>query len=218
MLKPYGCLLLFCLHFAPAPALAQDSLGPKTPKIEVRQDGSGTAITIIDADGWQATIDAVLKLRKDSTLSIDDLSALADTKPAAYRYELARRLCITDPQRGLRESMRANVESRYDAKRCVDSTAAAGITLTSEILFDFRDTACNSKDVMGPDNLFDAMHDLSTDPAIVKQRKSPWWICSHGMAAIQAGMENKTLAKDEWLVPEDQWLEIWDYLNGKPKQ
>lgn len=218
MLKPYGCLLLFCLHFAPAPALAQDQLGPKTPKIEMRQDGSNTATTIMDADGWQATIDAVLKLREDTTLSIDDLSALADTKPAAFRYELARRLCITDPQRGLRESMRANVESRYDAKRCVDPTASAGITLASEILFDFRDTACNSKEVMGPDNLFDAIRDLSIDPAIVKQRKSPWWICSQGAAAIQAGMENKTLAKEEWLVPEAQWLEIWDSLNGKSKQ
>ncbi len=45
-------------------------------------------------------------------------------------------------------------------------------------------------------------------PHLFTDDVSPIWICIHGLGVIRAVQENKALKKEQWLVPESEWLSI----------
>jgi hypothetical protein len=123
-----------------------------------------------------------------------------DWLPPAYIYELARRTCATDPDRAIYIFNLAGSRMRYDAFRCVDETALEGIAATiaslpmpeCRVLLDMKKTVA-------------ALKKLRASPAPFASKASPWWICSHGMAAVEAGLANKELAPSDWEKPEAEW-------------
>jgi hypothetical protein len=187
------------------PASSEEA--PKTPEIVIEKQGNVTNITT-GASGWAGVIKAVQKLRtlpadKDPQV-IDVLEKNMDALPPAYIYKLARRTCASDPDRAIYLLHLAGSRARYDAYRCVDTSAEAGVTAT---LMSLPMPECNalrdmSKTVAALKKLRDLKEELFSSTA------SPWGICSHGMAAIEAGLSHKTLATSEWRKPESEWAAI----------
>jgi hypothetical protein len=55
-----------------------------------------------------------------------------------------------------------------------------------------------------------SMRKLRDAKELFSSKASPWWICSHGMAAVAAGLSKKTLDVKEWLKPEHDWQKMRD--------
>jgi hypothetical protein len=179
---------------------------PETPQVVVENQGNVTLIKT-GGTGWAGVIEAIQKLRalpadKDAQL-IDVLQKNMDTLPPAYIYELARRTCASDPDRAIYLFDLAGARARYDAFRCVDETAQEGIaaTIMSLPMPECKALADMSKTVAALKTLR-----ASTEP--FSSMAPPWWICSHGMAAVMAGLSNKTLAMSEWEKPQSEWAGI----------
>jgi hypothetical protein len=187
---------LLCL-----PALAEET--PKTPQIVIEKQGNVTSITS-GGSGWSGVIKDVQNLRtlppaKDAQV-IAFLTKNMDALPPAYMYELARRTCASDPDRALEVFGVAGMRIRYDIYRCVDKTAQAGLAAT---LMSLPLPACRI--LQDKPKVVASLKRLRSSQELFASRASPWWICSHGMAAISAGLEHKTLAASEWLKPEAEW-------------
>lgn len=176
----------------------------KTPEVSIEQRGNITSIKTAGA-GWGGVIKAVQALRaapatQDAEL-IQSLTKDMDSLPPAYIYELARRTCASDPDRAIYLLYLAGMRVRYDALRCVDPTAQAGVTATLMSLPMPECKALSDKERITP-----ALKALRASPQVMfASKESPWWICSHGMAAITAGLQKKSLQTSEWQRPESEW-------------
>lgn len=183
---------------------ASDEDTARQPEIAVEVDGSTRRISVGGDDSWQGTIEKIQALREvpreNDEQVIDTLRQNLDTLPPAYMYELARRTCASDPDGAAYLFGLAGLRMRYDAFRCVDETARAGIEATLYSLQSPDFAACVSTD-----RLVAAFRKLKGSNEPYASEASPWWMCSHGMAAIQAGLANKALTAGEWLKPEDEW-------------
>lgn len=188
------------------PATARAQEGPQRPQVEVEQRGTTTNLTI-GGSGWGGVIKDIQALRAlpadDDAEVVDKLQRDIDTNPPAYIYELSRRVCAKDPQRAAYLFAVAGLRMRYDAYRCVDETALGGVTMTLMSLpMRECDALADNAVVM---SAFRRAHD-SKD--LFSSKASPWWICSHGMAAMRAATEKKTLQPGDWLKPESDWPAI----------
>jgi hypothetical protein len=105
----------------------------RTPEITIETDGKITNIAV-GGIGWQGVIANVLKLRQiprdKDPLVISALRDNIDALPPAYIYELVRRTCVTNPDQASDLLSLAFMRTRYDAYRCVDETAKAGVHAT----------------------------------------------------------------------------------------
>jgi hypothetical protein len=193
------------------PGRAEDA--PKQPELVVEQQGRVTNIRVGGAS-WSGIIKEVEALRalpadKDGEV-IDKLQKELDTNPPAYIYELTRRVCRTDPQRAVDLFALAWHRIRYDAVRCVDKSARAGVYAT---FLSLPLQECRALD----DNRFvrPALEKVLNSSDLFASKASPWWICSHGMQAIMAAMEKKTLQTSDWLKPESEWPAIRQEILGQ---
>lgn len=179
--------------------------GARRPEISAETRSKSTDLSVGGPDSWKGVIASVLALRQipraKDTEVIADLRKRMDELPPAYMYELARRVCATDPKEASDLFNLAGMRLRYDAARCVDETAMAGVQATVYALQspDFR--TCLS----GDDALVPSLERVRVTGQLFTSQASPWWICSHGLGAIRAGLAGKTLAKEDWLKSEDQW-------------
>lgn len=180
---------------------------PRTPQIEIQTNEPITNIQTA-GDGWGGVIRKVQELRKiprdrDSEI-ISALSGNLDNLPPPFAYEVVRRTCSTDPQRASHLFALASGRIRYDAYRCKDATASAGVQAT---MFALQMPECRS---MLSDNelFFSSMRRIKDAEEMFSSKASPWWICSHGMAAIGSGLQKKALAVADWLKPEQEWPAI----------
>lgn len=143
---------------------------------------------------------------------IEKLTRDKDTLPPPFLYELAARSFATNKLEAGYYFGLAGTRGRYDAFRCRDKTASAGIGMSLMVLDE------RLKPMM---EYFRAhQKELAQAYRLVRDRNdgfngkaSPWWICSHGMMAVSAGMSGKALREEDWLKPESEWPAIRDSLN-----
>jgi hypothetical protein len=184
--------------------IAQDA--QRRPEITIEIDGNLTNISI-GGDGWGGVIANIQRLRqipRDKDLSVvSALRSNMDALPPAYIYELVRRTCLTNPNEAAYLFNLAGARMRYDAYRCVDETAKAGVQAT---LVSLQMPECNAS--FNNELILAALNQLRDAKEIFSSGASPWWICSHGLAAIAAGLSNKTVDAAEWLKPEGEWPRI----------
>jgi hypothetical protein len=195
------CVAVLTLLALALPATGEET--PKTPQIVVEKQGNVTMVTT-GGSGWAGVIEAIQKLRAlpadKNAQVIEALQKNMDALPPAYIYELARRTCTTDPERAIYLFHLAGSRARYDAFRCVDETALEGIeaTLMSLPMPECKALADTSRMVAALKKLRGSQEQFSSTA-------SPWWICSHGMAAVMAGLSNKSLTTSEWEKPQTEW-------------
>jgi hypothetical protein len=185
--------------------LAQEP--PRTPQIEIETHGAITNLSS-GADGWSGIIKKVQALRqipRDQDASVvAALTKNMDSLPPPYAYELARRLCVSDPQRASDVFAVAGQRMRYDALRCTDETAKPGVQAT---LMSLQMPEC--KDMLSNTDLhLTSLRKVRDAKEAFASKASPWWICSHGLKAFGAALEKKTLAPSDWLKPESEWPAI----------
>ena len=189
------------LMIAALPAASEQA--PETPQIVIEQEGKVTKVSV-GGGGWEGVIEAVQKLRElpadKSAQVVDVLQKNMDALPPAYIYELARRTCTSDPDRAVYLFNLAGSRARYDAFRCVDETAQEGIAAT---LMSLPMPEC--KALGDTAKMVAALKKLRTSKEQFASTASPWWICSHGMAAVMAGLMNQSLATSEWEKPKAEW-------------
>jgi hypothetical protein len=193
-------------------AAGQES--PRKPEVTIERDGNITNFTSAGAGSWRPVITGVLKLREipreSDAYVISTLTAEMDDLPPLYLYELVRRTCISDPERASYLFGLAGMRLRYDAYRCVDASAKAGVHAT---VFALQMPECGSM-LSDLDLSLKSLRKLRDAKELFSSKASPWWICSHGMAAMQAGLEKRTLDVAEWLKPESEWEKIREQVRG----
>jgi len=187
---------------------------PRKPQVTIEKEGNIINIIGVGAGSWRAVITSVQKLREvpresDSSV-VATLAANVDALPPPYLYELVRRICISDPERASYLFGLAGLRARYDAYKCVDETAKAGVHAT---VFSLQIPECKSM-LSDTDLFLSSMRKLRDAKELFSSKASPWWICSHGMAAIKAGLEKRTLDVAEWLKPESEWEKIKEQVRS----
>lgn len=180
--------------------------GARKPEVSSQTKGNVTSTNVSGPWGWKAMVDAARGIRnlpadRDAEI-ISTLTAKKDELPAPYLYEVVRRVCATSPDEAAFLFMLAGMRMRYDAFRCLDETAQAGIQAT---LVEASPIVCPA--TTEPKRLVSALKRVKADPSLFATKYSPWWICSHGMAAVQAGLAGKTLTEGEWLLQREKWSE-----------
>jgi hypothetical protein len=124
-----------------------------------------------------------------------------------YLYEYARRVAATAPEDAIVVFWRAGIRARYDALRCTDQTARQGTSfwpsLVPKVVELLRSPAYK-----------DRSRELLLRAADLEERANisyePSTICFHGMAAMQAGLENRQL--ENWHIPRGEWPKIHEQV------
>ncbi|HWA39528.1 MAG TPA: DUF2059 domain-containing protein [Burkholderiales bacterium] len=118
--------------------------------------------------------------------------------PPSFLYELARRNWSRNHDEAFEWFALAQIRSRYDALRCTDSSPVQGTTLLPGVAQNVATGIEGERAAYGKAGL----RALAREDAF-EADVSPWWICSHGMAAINAAIQGKKA--ESWLIPEERW-------------
>lgn len=139
----------------------------------------------------------------ESPTLIPELMAKANNSPPAYLFELARRLWPDDKPAALEWYAVGMARARYDAMRCVDPTARQGIDFLPMIAPEVMEgIKANRKEFGEAGQRALARQDLFVDTP------SPQWICTQGMAAINAAIQGKPLSEQNYFRPIAEWAAI----------
>ncbi|WP_428248034.1 hypothetical protein [Ferrovibrio sp.] len=197
-------LALLCLVL-PATTTAQPTAGEtKSPAIGIETQGNLTNFMVVDPDlTEQAQKLQVLRALPDSAdaVLVPWLQLNAKDLLPAYSYELARRLWnLGRRDDALEWYARGFLHARYDAMRCTDTTAGQGVAFLPQLAPNVVAGIQQYRAAFGAAGLR-----ALQQPDLFASTVSPWWICSHGMAAMRAGLQNQTMSGDAWLKPESEW-------------
>ena len=196
----WGVVLLTAFLCGSAQAQAPNA-ETKQPGISVETNRGITNIQVVDLDlSKQAQVfAAILKVPSDQNPTIIPwLTANAVNLQPAFQYELARRLWDAGRQDDALEWFAvAWIRSKYDAMRCVDTSAGQGILMLPGFAANVQSNFESNRSAFGAAGL----RALSR-PDLFTSTVSPWWICSHGIKAVAAVMEKRALQQSDWLKPE----------------
>lgn len=118
--------------------------------------------------------------------------------PPSFLYELARRSWGRSHDEAFEWYALAEIRARYDALRCTDTSAAQGIAMLPGIAQNVTTGIESERAAFGTAGLRALAHEDAFDADV-----SPWWICSHGIAAINAALHGRKA--ESWLIPEERW-------------
>lgn len=181
----------------------------RTPQIKSATQGQVTNTYVVGQGSWAEAIGAAQKLRQapynDDPAITENLRRTKNdaSSPPVFLLELARRNCADDPEQAAYDFALANIRMRYDAFRCVDKTARGGVTM-SMIALPLKEC----KAAFSKERMIRVQKEIRNSDELFDYASSPWWLCSHGMAATEAAMANQTLERDDWLRPESAFPAI----------
>ena len=180
---------------------------PKRPQLSSETRGNVTNVQVVDpALVKQAQDFATLRQipGDKNTALVPWLMANAHTLPPSFVFETARRLWeIGRRDEAFEWFALAYARARYDAARCVDTTAPQGIAGLPPIAANVQAGIDQFRSEFGAAGL----RALSR-PDAFSSAVSPWWICSHGIAAVRAGLEKRSIDQSDWLKPEAEWTAL----------
>jgi hypothetical protein len=133
---------------------------------------------------------------------IDEVRAMGRAAPPPFLMEMGKRLARTDPSEGAYWYRLGWVQSLYTEGRCKDRSARGGVTIAYMIVA--RDQAAVQA-VDAPELRLPALERVLQEGGQAEgSRASAWWLCSHGMQAMRAGMSGATeLSLSDWFASED---------------
>ena len=133
---------------------------------------------------------------------IDEVRAMGRAAPPPFLMEMGKRLARTDPSEGAYWYRLGWVQSLYTEARCRDRSARGGVTIAYMIVA--RDQAAVQA-VDAPELRLPALERVLREGGQAEgSRPSAWWLCSHGMQAMRAGMSGATeLSLSDWFASED---------------
>jgi len=151
--------------------------------------------------GFDPDFQAVHDAPYDDAATLTKLEKDAAAMPTPYLYELARRLAVRDPGRGLQTYLVARTRMAYDAGRCADPAAleslrAWDLVVAPDLRFLFAAGRPSHATVQS------ALAVEATFPADTQ----PWWVCRSGMSAMSSAMAGE--AGHLRLKPASEWPEI----------
>lgn len=192
-------------------AQSQAPTDAKRPGYSVQQQGSITSILVYDPDLLkQLEQYQILRTRpatEDGVIVPWLVRNSAGLSPI-FTYELARRLW----DQGRRDEAFewyavAGLRAFYDGFRCTDTTAAQGVMFLPQAAINVAQGIDAHRIEYGRAGLRALKRaDLFTSTV------SPWWICTHGVRAIQGALGSQTMETASWLKPQAEWPGIRDRL------
>lgn len=117
-----------------------------------------------------------------------------------FLFEMARRLWDKNHEEAFEWYALASIRARYDAMRCTDSSAPQGVLMLPQAAQNVLEGIEKERKLFGTAGLR-----ALAQPRAFTSSVSPWWICSHGMGAINAAINKKPL--ENWLTVESSWDE-----------
>ncbi|SDE69991.1 hypothetical protein SAMN04488071_3585 [Kordiimonas lacus] len=163
----------------------------------------------------------LLKRLQESPLGDDDIrQELIDKKdeiPPAFLFHLAERTFPINKTQAIEWYWLGFIRARLDAVLCADTTAAQGVSFLPGFA---RSVSKYVRD--NPKDAGEAGLRVLNGPDLLASKASPWWICSHGIRAMNnaiKGALRKKLSPEEvealglplgtdpaealaWLIPE----------------
>ena len=194
------------------PTSSKADIGDKYPKVAIERSGKVTTVYLSGEHDWHAVIEHMLGWRQFPEQKLSRKQSIARRSISPYRIELVRHFCANNPERAMREYLIMVAMILYDAKRCVDKTAMAGIKPSLVALAAPECQGMQGK--LSNQVRRKVTNSLIDDPEFKQPDTSPWWICSYGMDAVNAGLQKKPLKRVDWLVPEDEWTGIWEEVTN----
>ncbi|PJK30615.1 hypothetical protein [Minwuia thermotolerans] len=181
----------------------------RRPRIAVREV---VGVPVRDVRGigtWRTTLDRVHRLSRaadlDEAALVRALESSADTLPAPYLMEISRRLVAAEaPREGLYWFALGELRTVYDALRCADESVRPNIAATLIELHPVTEEARITAIKHGA-LYVEALETARDSDALFASRASPWWICSSGLAAMDAARDGRAVGRDDWLKPESAW-------------
>src|SRR5205085_11664757 len=176
---------------------------PAAPSVNVQQSGRVTNVAIA---GPAIDVPRQVYAQIRQLPPSEDAAVIAWTKrhadqlPPVFLLEAARRQWTTDHAGAFEWYALGSLRARYDALRCTDRSAAQGIYALSGAAPEVTQAIDAERDAYREAGLRAlAREDLFAG------RASPWWICSHGMAAMNAALSKRPLPQSQWLAAESEW-------------
>jgi len=175
---------------------------PKKPGLSIETQGNFKNIQSIDPDLAKQAQDLASLQRiptNQNATVVPWLIANSVGLSPPFLLELARRLWDMDRRNDAFEWYAlAFVRARYDSGRCVDPTAQQ--PMLPPIAVNVARGIAQYRSAFGEAGLR-----AIARPDAFSGTASPWWVCSRGMAAIKAGLENRSIEQSEWLKPRNDW-------------
>lgn len=173
----------------------------RKPQLKSITQGNITNTFVVGAGSWAEMVASVQQLRniprdKDTEVLLS-LTLKEKELPPIYLLEVARRTCEANPQQAINTFVLATTRMRFDALRCRDKSARGGVTMTLRSL---QMPICAN--LWTTEHMLVAYENIRERRDLFDYSSSPWWMCSHGMSAVMAATNNKTLERDDWLIPE----------------
>lgn len=189
-------LLAGALAAAPLAAQAQDI----RPQIDERRSGQVTEINVAGPGSWGEVSGQLRALLADPNRAKGVPAPTAeerDTLPPPLLLERAWRLTPLDAAEAERLITLATVRMRWDAAQCQDPTAGQGVIIVM-MMFQEAGAGREPEKARKP---AEALKRILDSGEGFSSKASPWWICSHGMQAMVAGVEGGTLKEADWRLP-----------------
>jgi hypothetical protein len=172
--------------------------------MSVEGEGAESQFVVGDA-AWGDVLVTLATLRgaepeRASTIA-DQLWQRRDTNPPIFLFEVARLTIETNPDRALQAYFLGRARSIYDASRCVDPSALAVVTASSQQAGPAVTELMNSDTA----RLAAALSAVIESGEVFTSQASPWWACSYGNAAYYAAINSAAMPGAEWLKVENVW-------------
>lgn len=137
----------------------------------------------------------------DSAEIVAALEPKIMTLPPPYLFEMARRTFEADKQESMTWFWLGVVRSRYDAARCTDRTSRQGVLYLPQLAPRVA-KAMKEEKQLSSNAAATALERERDFPA----NSNPYWICIHGINAVQAALNNTPLK--DWQIGKEHWSEI----------
>lgn len=198
-------MIMACLMLA-TPAWAQDDdANMRHPEImAIADEGTESQFVVGDA-AWGDVLVTLATLRgadpERGPAIADQLWQRRDINPPIFLFEVARLTVDTDPDRALQAYFLGRARTIYDASRCIDPTALAVVTASSQQAGPAVTELMNSDTT----RMEAALSGVIESGEVFTSQASPWWACSYGNAAYYAAINSADMPGAEWLKVELVW-------------
>lgn len=200
--------IMLCVLAAALPqvARAQDTVGRTVTLPNVRGEPEPGTTFVANWTAVEAGLNDLLnRPRRDDAAVIEEVKAMGDAAPPPYLMEMGRRIAATDPVEGAYWFRLGYLRTQWAAFACADTTARQASIVVLTALENAEQGLVERFDQ--PELRLPAYERLGDGDAVFQSTASAWWICSHGMLAMTAGLqasrgESRTIPLSVWLAPE----------------
>jgi len=206
-LSLHPILALAVAALAPAaPVTAQEVFGRQVVVPAVRGESEPGTVFVAN---WPATEQGftalVARPRSEDSAVIEEVRAMGDAALPPYLMEMGRRIAATDPVEGAYWYRVGLLRSQWAGFNCADASARQAVTILIMILNNADPEFVARHDQ--PAARLPAWARIGDGDVVFESTASAWWICSHGVQAMRAGLGDgadglREIPLTEWRTPQ----------------